>query len=52
WDSDQLVEQDLKLAILIFKVAFSSCHTQFLFNNTTSHSAYALDALRVSRMNL
>ncbi|RPB01334.1 hypothetical protein L873DRAFT_1891334 [Choiromyces venosus 120613-1] len=52
WDSDQLVDQVMKLAIPIFEVAFPGYQALFLFDNATSHSAYTKDALRASAMNL
>jgi len=52
WDSDQLVDQVLQLAIPIFEIAFPDCQGLFLFDNATSHSVYTKDALRASAMNL
>ena len=42
----------LKPAIAIFESAYPGCQTLFLFDNTTSYSAYTADVLRASSMNL
>ncbi|RPA92315.1 hypothetical protein L873DRAFT_1710589, partial [Choiromyces venosus 120613-1] len=52
WNSDQLVEQVLKLAISVFKSSFPVCQALFLINNATSHSDYSKDVLRVCAINL
>jgi len=52
WDGDKRVEQVLKIGIPIFETAFPGCEALFLFDNATSHSAYASNALRASAMNL
>ncbi|RPB00677.1 hypothetical protein L873DRAFT_1679187, partial [Choiromyces venosus 120613-1] len=52
WNGDQLVDQVLKLAILVFRSPFPSCQVLFLFDNAMSHVAYSKDTLRASSMNL
>ena len=52
WEGDDLVEQVINLAILIFESAFPQCQALFLFDNATSHAAYASDALLARSMNL
>ncbi|KAI5839736.1 hypothetical protein DFP73DRAFT_598397 [Morchella snyderi] len=47
---DHIVQQTL-LAVNIFEAAYPGCQALFLFDNATSHSAFAEDALRVTRMN-
>lgn len=49
WDEDHIVQQTLT-AITVFEAAYPNCQVLFLFDNATSHSAYAEDALRVGRM--
>ena len=52
WEGDDLVEQVISLAIPIFESAFPQCQALFLFDNATSHAAYASDALLARSMNL
>ena len=52
WTGEDLVQQVIKVAIPIFEVAFPECEALFMFDNATSHSAYALDALRARSMSL
>jgi len=40
------------MAILIFESTFPNAQALFLFDHATSHTADALDALRVSHMNM
>lgn len=50
WDQDHIVQQTMT-AITIFEAAYPNCQALFLFDNATSHSAFAEDALRANRMN-
>lgn len=50
WNQDHIVQQTL-VAITIFETAYPHCQGLFLFDNATSHCAYAQNALRASRMN-
>ncbi|RPB06967.1 hypothetical protein P167DRAFT_477251, partial [Morchella conica CCBAS932] len=50
WDQDHIVQQTLT-AIKIFEAAHPGCQALFLFDNATSHSAFAEDALKSSKMN-
>lgn len=50
WDQDHIVQQT-QTAINIFEATAPGCQALFLFDNATSHSAFADDALRAKRMN-
>ncbi|CAG8460955.1 13903_t:CDS:2, partial [Cetraspora pellucida] len=50
WDSAKLLEQ-VKKAILIFEQTHPGCVGLFAFDNATSHTAFAKDALVASKMN-
>lgn len=50
WNQEDIVQQTLH-AITIFEAAHPGCQALFLFDNATSHSAFAEDALRASKMN-
>jgi len=52
WTGDALVQPVIKVAISIFEAAFPECKVLFMFDNATSHSAYALDALQARSMSL
>jgi len=52
WDGEDLIQQVVKVAIPIFEAAFPGCQALFLFDNATSHSAFAADALRAKKMSL
>ena len=52
WEGEDLVLQVLRVAIPIFESAFPGCQGLFLFDNATSHAAFAPDALLAKRMNL
>jgi len=51
WDGQKLLEQIEKKAIPIAEALYPGYQFIFLFDNATSHSVYAEDALLVSRMN-
>ncbi|KAG0639784.1 hypothetical protein HOY80DRAFT_1072166 [Tuber brumale] len=48
WKGEDLVNQVLQVAIPIFEWVFPGCQALFLFDNATSHSAFADDALQKS----
>lgn len=50
WDQEKIVQQTLT-AITIFEAAHPGCCALFLFDNATSHSAFASNALRGTKMN-
>lgn len=50
WNQEHIVQQTL-IAITVFEAAYPGAQGLFLFDNATSHSAYATDALRASKMN-
>lgn len=50
WDQEHIVQQTLT-AITVFEAAHPGCQGLFLFDNATSHCAYANDALRANKMN-
>jgi len=52
WVGEDLVQQVTNVAIPIFETAFSGCQALFLFDNATSHAAFASDALRAKSMSL
>ena len=52
WVGDDLVQQVTNVAIPIFETAFPGCQALFLFDNATSHAAFAPDALRAKSMSL
>jgi len=49
---DKIIQQVTETIIPMFKVVYSGYQALFLFDNATSHSAFAEDALRVQHMNL
>ncbi|CAG8662615.1 17121_t:CDS:2 [Cetraspora pellucida] len=51
WDSKKLLEQVVQ-AVKIFKRMHLECVSMFVFDNATSHKAFAEDALVASKMNL
>jgi hypothetical protein len=51
WDSHRLLEQIEKKALPIAKALYPGYQFVFLFDNATSHSVYADNALRVAKMN-
>ena len=52
WSGDHMVEQTLRVAFPIFRLAFPGCQALFAFDNASNHCSYANDALRAHRMNL
>lgn len=50
WDQDHIVQQTLT-AINIFEAAYPGCQALFLFDNASSYSAFAENALKSSKMN-
>jgi len=52
WDGEDLIEQVIKVVIPIFELAYPGCQALFLFDNATSHSAFATDALQAKKMSL
>ena len=52
WKGDDLVNQVVQVAVPIVSWAFPGCQAVFLFNNATSHSAFASDALHAKSMSL
>ena len=52
WGGDEIVQQVTETVIPIFKAIYPGYQALFLFDNATSHSAFAEDALRVQHMNL
>ncbi|RPA98875.1 hypothetical protein L873DRAFT_1685928, partial [Choiromyces venosus 120613-1] len=52
WEGKDLVEQVLHLVISLFHSAFPECQALFLFDNATSHTAYASDTLLAHSINL
>ncbi|RGB23169.1 hypothetical protein C1646_774911 [Rhizophagus diaphanus] len=52
WTVEKLVEQIIQCAIPIFEVTHPNAIGIFAFDNSTSHSAFAPDALVASRMNV
>jgi len=51
WDGSKLLDQVLKKALPIAESLYPGYQFLFLFDNATSHSVYADDALRVPKMN-
>jgi hypothetical protein len=51
WDGQGLVDQIKKKALPIAEALYPGYQFLFLFDNATSHSVYARDALRVVKMN-
>ena len=52
WKSEDMVEQLKNLAIPIFKALHPTCIGVFLFDQSTNHNAYSMDALVAKRMTL
>ena len=52
WIAKCLIEQVEYKAIPIFETLFLNCIRVFTFNNSSNHSAFALDALVAKRMNI
>lgn len=52
WESEDLINQVISIAIPIFELAFPGCEALFLFDNATSHAAFARNALRAKVMDL
>ncbi|CAG8645860.1 30914_t:CDS:2, partial [Racocetra persica] len=52
WNSDDLVNQVVECAIPIFEARFPGAKALFVFDNATSHAAYADNALVANNMNL
>jgi hypothetical protein len=50
WYQDHIVQQTLT-AVNILEAAYTGYEPLFLFDNATSHNAFAEDALRANRMN-
>ena len=51
WDGKMLLEQAVHRALPIAEALYPGYKFLFLFDNATSHSVYAPDALRASKMN-
>ena len=51
WTGEHLLDQIVKKTLPIGKVFYPSYELLFLFDNATSHSIYAPDALQVANMN-
>jgi len=51
WDGPKLLEQVLNKALPVAESLYPGYQLLFFFDNATSHSVYAEDALRVSKMN-
>jgi hypothetical protein len=51
WDGSKLLEQVLNQALPIAESLYPGYQLLFLFDNATSHSVYADDALQASKMN-
>jgi len=49
---DEIVQQVTETIIPLFKAVYPGYQALCLFNNATSHSAFAEDTLRVQHMNL
>ncbi|PWW72880.1 hypothetical protein C7212DRAFT_220536, partial [Tuber magnatum] len=52
WSTENIIKYIQNYAIKIFEVVYPGYRVLFLFNNASSHSSYADDALRVQNMNL
>ncbi len=52
WTTKCLIEQIEYKAIPIFEALFPNCIRVFAFDNSSNHSAFALDALVAKRMNI
>ena len=52
WTNQDLINQVVDRAILIFERTHPGKIVLFMFDNSCNHNAYAEDALVVSRMNL
>ena len=52
WKAEDLVNQVIEHAILIFEVRFSGCQALFVFDNASNHAAFSPDALIAKHMNL
>lgn len=52
WKSDDMVDQLKKLAIPIFKALHPNCIGLFVFDQSSNHNAYSIDALLAKRMTL
>ncbi|RPB07514.1 hypothetical protein P167DRAFT_467158, partial [Morchella conica CCBAS932] len=50
WDQEKIVQQILT-AITIFEAAHPDSYTLFLFDNATTHSAFASNSMRGTKMN-
>ncbi|KAA8895915.1 hypothetical protein FN846DRAFT_995097 [Sphaerosporella brunnea] len=52
WDQEYLIQQLEMKAIPIFNRAYPGRQALFIFDNATIHSAFATDALRVTKLNI
>jgi len=52
WDGANLLNQITTKGIPTFEAEFPGCQALFMFDNAKNHSKYAVDALRVCKMNL
>jgi len=52
WTGERMVEHAKSTALPIFQYVFPGCQSVWAFDNATNHSAYDLDVLVVTRMNL
>lgn len=51
WTGDKMVEQTIRIAIPIFRLAFPGCQALFAFDNASNHCCFANDALVAAKMN-
>ena len=51
WTGEHLLHQIINKALPIAKSLYPSYELLFMFDNLTSHSIYAKDALQVAQMN-
>jgi len=52
WSTDDIISHTLNTGIKIFEAVYPGYKALFLFDNASSHSSFAEDALRVQNMNL
>ncbi|CAG8658094.1 6668_t:CDS:1, partial [Paraglomus occultum] len=51
WTAAHLIEQAKHKAIPTFEALFPNCVAEFVFDNSSNHTAFAPDALVAKRMN-
>jgi len=52
WSTDDIISHTLDTAVKMFEAVYPGYKALFLFDNASSHSSFAEDALRVQNMNL